>query len=258
MNVSSLEQIVEGCCVRLRYGRYYHRIAEVDLAISRRPIENAMKVAVAVEETWTCQGKLFNPTGKPGDMTAVLRSFEAAYSINGQDIWLEYLNGQPGYHQMLSRDCIGGTVVVEPPSFPSGKKGENHTFRTYRLSVKGIRPLLRSGWMQFEERISIKGGGRRWGCLEVNEGEGVRQQLRSNTICFATQSGSGIGYLEMPDPPPPIWPFALVDEFPDVELTSPETYGDQSSPILLNHGLTWNYAFQATRRLFGIPHFLRG
>jgi hypothetical protein len=244
--------------VRLRYGSYYHRVGAVDLQIERTPIDNALKTSVAVQETWTCTGRLYNLTGSASGMYATMQAFEAAYSVNGMDLALEYLDGRSSYHVMRSQDCVGGTRVVQPPNFPNGRKGENHTFRTYRLAVTGIRFIGRGQYMSFSERIQISGGGARWGCLEVNEGYGVRQQLRTNAKCVATQSGSAVGYLSMPSPPPPIWPFALVDELPDLGETGPETYGEGFNATQVNYGIDWNYKYEWISRLNGTPHFLRG
>lgn len=244
--------------MRIRWGNYRHRIAEVDLQISRQTIENAMKVALAVIETWVIQGKLYNLTGDRTSMYNTLRDFEAAYSVNGKDLVLEYSNGRAGWHALYNSECIGGTRVVEKPSFPSGKRGEHLTFRSYRVVVQGIRPLSRSQYLSFSERISIRGGGAKWGCLEVNQGMGVRQLLRTHTTCTATQSGSAVGYLQQPEPPPPIWPWALVNQYPDIDVDGPQTIGEDFNATQTNFGISWSYEYQATGRLFGTPHFLRG
>lgn len=244
--------------MRIRYGPYKHRIAECDLSITRRPVENALGTIVALDETWTISGRLYNLTGKRASMYGEIQNFEAAYAINNQDLILEYFDGTASYHQLLNRDCIGGTIVKEPPQFPTGKTGENNTIRTYRVVVTGRRPIGRSAYMAFSERITVSGGGARWGCIEVNRGEGVRQQLRTHTICRATQSGSATGLYSYITPPPPIWPYALVDQLPELTLESPETFGERESALQLNHTISWNYQFEATQRLFGTPHYLTG
>jgi hypothetical protein len=243
--------------VRLRYGNFRHRVSSVELAIERRPVLNARNVPVAVEEVWRCSGKLYNPGYTAAGMYQVLEEFEQAYRVNGRDLVLEHADGRPSYHQLISSECIGGTIVVQPPTFPTGKQGEYVSFRSYQLEVMGTKPLTaRTQFLEFNERISIRGGGAKWGCVEVNFGPGVQQQLRTHSTCFATQSGSAVGYLALPQPPPPIWPFARTDEFPELELTSPKTIGEGFRAHRREYAISWSYNFEWPFRLTGTPHHL--
>jgi hypothetical protein len=75
--------------------------------------------------------------------------------------------------------------------------------------------------MQSVEGSIVSVGAKAAGCREVNRGPGVRQRLRTHTTCFATQTGSSTLYLGYPQAPRPIWPYALVDEYPDIQATGP-------------------------------------
>ncbi len=243
--------------MRVRFGGYYHRVAEVDVQITRTPVFNAVQVPVAYREQWTLQGKLFNPSPYSRSMYGILSDFEFAYSSGGKDLVLEHDNGVASYHTLRNSDCLGGTRVVEPPSFPSGRFGEYASYRTYRVVVEGVRVYGNANqWLNFRETIKIRGGGEKYGCIEVNEGVGVRQRLRSHSTCYATQSGSGSGYLYTPDPPPPIWPFALVDQYPEVDIVSPETIGSFGDGVQVNHEISWSYSYEYPQRLAGTPHYL--
>lgn len=210
-----------------------------------------------VDETWTISGRLYNYDGKRSTMYNQIQAFSNAYALNGRDLVLEYSDGSASYHQLLTSNCLGGTIVKEPPQFPTGRFGENNTVRTYRVVVTGRLPVSRSAMMSFSERITISGGGMRWGCIEVNRGEGVRQLLRTHGLCRATQSGSATGLYAYPDIPPPIWPYALVEQFPELTLENPETYGGEQGAPQLNHTVSWSYQFEATQRLWGTPHYLK-
>jgi len=192
-------------------------------------------------------------------MAPIIAAFEEAYSRHGQDLVLEHTSGSLSHHALLSRDCLGGTRIAQLPEFPDGGSGEYVSYRTYTVAVKGIRPILagQSIYIDFTENLSIRGGGMRWGCREVNRGPGVRQQLRTHTTCFATQSGSSILYVGNPIPPPPIWPHALVDQLPDIDGSGPETLSGGNTAYI-NRPLSWTYNYQFPIRLIGEPHYLIG
>ncbi|MCR9292902.1 MAG: hypothetical protein NXI32_09295 [bacterium] len=244
----------------LRYGTYRHRVAEANVQIRRTPLENASGGTFGYRERWTVTGKLFNPTGNARNMGPVIQAFENAYSQSGRDAALEFEDGTPSHHQLLNANSLGGVRVVQPPEFPDGKKGELVNYRSYSLAIEAMFPIFRgqSLFIEFSERISIRGGGRRWGVVEVNRGPGVRQMIRTHTKCTATQSGSATLFVGWPDPPKPIWPFALVDEFPDFDVDSPETIAaDVANASLINGGVSWTYNYEFPLRLFGTPHYLR-
>lgn len=245
--------------MRLRYGNYRHRIAEGNLAISRTPIENAMGRPIAFKERWSIRGKLYNKTGSAYGMGKIIADFEDAYSYGGQDMVLEMSDGRYSQHVLRNQDCIGGTTIAELPQFPDGLHGEYISYRTYTVAVEGIRPIT-SGqnlFIEFQESVTISGGTARYGCREVNRGPGVRQQLRTHSTCVATQSGFSTLYIGYPQPPPPIWPNALVDEEPDTEGISPETLSG-GIPAYVNRRISWTYNYQFPTRLYGEPHYLLG
>lgn len=244
--------------MRMRWGTYRHRIAEVDLRISREPIANATGGILTYRELWQLAGRLYNRTGSAKGMDAIIREFEQAYSVNGQDLVLEHEDGTPSYHQLLSRNTIGGTRVISPPQFGEGRQGEYVSYRSYSVTIEAIRPILAgvSAFIEFQETVSVRGGGARFGVSEVNYGPGIRQRLRTHSRCVATQSGRATLFTGYPDPPPPIWPFALVDQFPDIQVEAPETISTGQGSDLINGTTSWTYNFEFPLRLAGLPHYL--
>lgn len=244
----------------IRIGSYSHRIAEANLRIGRDPVENATGAIIAYIERWNISGRLHNRTGSAKGMDPIIRRFEQAYSINGQDIALLHIDGTPSYHQLLSRDAIGGNRIASPPQFSEGRQGEMVSYRSYSVAVEAMRPVFgnQSLFVDFQETIDVKGGGAKFGCSEVNYGPGVRQRLRTHSTCTATQTGSATYWLGWPTAPKPIWPFALVDQYPDVSIDSPERISTgRGESELINGSANWSYNYSFPRRLFGIPHYLK-
>jgi hypothetical protein len=244
--------------MRVRYGSYRFRIASSELTIRRDPILNAMQQPVAIEEVWSIRSRPYNKTGDATKFLPIMREFDSAFSVNGKDLVLEQSTGDASYHQLLSRNTIGGTRISSGPHFPVGRGPQGLVARDVELEIRGTIPLAASQYMTFTETISIRGGGEKYGIREVNVGPGVRQRLRTHSTCFATQSGSAVGYLGKPQPPPPIWPYALVDEYPDEDITGPQTIGAGRFSEQVNYATSWNYSFAAPYRLFGTPHYLLG
>ncbi len=238
--------------LRIRWGNYVHRINEGDLRISREPVMNIAKKVCAVRELWQWSGRIkFESTSIASQMKA-MSAFEYAYAVNGKDLVLETIDGVGTWHQLLTSNCIGGTKVVSPPSFPNSRGNDAVGYRTYTVGVEGVMPVIgRSMILQFSETISIRGGGKRWGVREVNNGPGVRQQIRTHTACTATQSGSMTMYIGEPQIPPPIWPYALVDELPDLDTPNPVS----ESGLLVNRTRSWGYSYVWPYRLSGEPHY---
>lgn len=244
--------------MRVRYGNYRLGLAASDISISSEQIPNALGRPVAAEVVWAIRTRIKNPTGNPKAFPPILRAFEQAFSVHGRDLTLQFADGTPTHHILRSRDCIGGVRVTRFPTYETGARGQYVNYRDVTLEFRGQVPLSANQYISFSETISIQGGGARFGCKEVNFGPGVRQRLRTNTTCLATQSGSAVGYLVLPPVPPPIWPGALVDQFPDFDQTNPSTNGSGLNAFQANYPISWSYNYQWIHRLSGTPHFLRG
>lgn len=243
--------------MKLRIGKYTHRVTEASISISRSPVENRMNQIVAYEEIWRITGKLLNPSTNSHGMDAVIWAFERAYSQDRQDLVLEHPDGRPSYQALYSRDCIGGTKIYEPPQFTQSIPREYVSFRSYSVVVGGLKPLRPGAnvYLDFSESLSIRGGGARFGCTEVNNGPGTRQQLRTHSTCTASQSGSMTLFTGFPSPPPPIWPYALVDQYPDYEVGPPLSQG---LGTVTNRSVSWSYNYAFPQRLYGEPHYIIG
>lgn len=244
--------------MRVRYGTYKLGIAASEISISSDQTPNATGRPVAAEVIWAIKTRIKNPTGRPKDFPAILNAFERAFSIHGQDLVLEFLDGTPSHHSLLSRNCVGGTRITRFATYATGRKGQYVNFRDVEVEIRGTVPLPSLQYLSFSETIVVRGGGAKFGIREVNVGPGVRQRLRTHTTCTATQSGSAVGYLVQPSPPPPIWPSWLLDEYPEVSVVGPQTVGEGVNAFLTNYQINWSWQFAAPMRLFGQPHYLTG
>jgi hypothetical protein len=236
-------------------------VKETNISIRKEAIENASRSPIAYKEIWSISGRLYNKTGSAAGMAAIIEEFEEAYAQTGQDLVLELDDGRPSHHAIYARNTLGGIRIVAIPEYPEGRQGEYVSYRSYTLRAEAVIPYFatKSLFIEFSERISISGGGARWGVAEVNRGPGVRQRLRTHSKCSATQSGSATYFSDWPPVPGPIWPYALVDELPDLELVSPETIstGSGGYTSLINGAATWTYNYEFPLRLGGVPHYLR-
>jgi len=241
--------------MRIRYGQYRLPEGQTELSITSQPVQNARGLISESVVTWNMVTRLACP---PAGMNAALEELFFAFSVHGQDLVLENASGVSQFHQLINTECIGGTVVSKPPTYPTARKGEMVTFRTIEIAVTGRVPAL-FGWsnyLSYQETITIRGGGRRWGVREVNFGPGIRQLLRTNSKCIATQSGSAVGHLYRPAIPPAIWPNARVDELPDITDVSPKTNGQGGNTAFTEFSRSWSYAYEFPTRLSGSPNAL--
>lgn len=238
----------------MQYGNYRHALGQTNISIQIQGVQNSREQIIAEDHTWTIDGRLTSLDG--GDMYQKIQALMDAYSVNGRDLLIKNINGSGTPHALYSSTCIGGTRVVTRPSFPTFGKGELATVRTYQIVVAGRVYTGGSNITEFSEQISISGGGKSWTCIEVNEGPAVRQQTRTHTKCVATQSGSMTVLLGMPQIPPPIWPSALVNEYPSVQKTGAKTVGQVGRGIQTERSVSWTYNYEFPFRLDGEPHYL--
>lgn len=244
--------------MRVRYGQYRLPSGATEVSINADPVEGARGLPVEHVVTWTMQTRLKNPGGNPIAFTQQLLQLQNAFNRHGQDLVLETEAGVPSFHRLISSQCIGGTRVIKPPTFPTGRRAQLVTHRDIEIVVQGRVPTLfgYSNYVSFQETITISGGGRRWGCREVNFGPGVRQQLRTHSKCVATQSGTAVGHLARPPIPPPIWPQALVTEFPDTTDVTPKLTGAGGNGTYSDFSRSWSYSYEFPFRLTGTPSVL--
>lgn len=237
----------------IQYGSHAHAPGEIQLSVSKQTLFTEAQTPYAVRERWDMQGMLVGDS--QSDINAQVSTLLTAYSKHGEDIALKLSEGGDSHLKMRSRDCIGGTRVVVPPTFPSNVDAAYVTFLPYTIAVEGDVAMtdLPTALLAFSETITKSGGGPRFGLLEPLIGAPVRQLLKRQTIFRATQQGTATGLYARPTAPLPLWPNAL-KESPRIELRSPKVRGSGSSLTFTEYTISWQYEFESSQPLLGSPH----
>lgn len=237
--------------MQLQYGTYTHAENECELSIARQAVIER-GVTVRIRETWTING-FVNITGVETLDTLSGRITERinAYANDGGD--LKLLNaGLVTAHQLLSADCIGGTRVVQRPSFPKGDGTEYATMRTFTAVVEGeyLAPAGATALVEFQETLEFSGGGPRWVMIETRRGQPQRQDTSEATSYRVRQSGRAVGHAAWPTIPGPKFPQHEHREQRVTTAGSPEGMGG----AFINWPVAWSYVFESASPLVGIPN----
>lgn len=242
--------------MQLKYGSYTHAQGECGISIQQANVRNDGNQVIATRETWQISGMLIGTSA--ANIDSQVAALIAAYADDGKDLILLLPNGSQSTHKLLNRNTLGGTHVVQPPSFPEGRGAEGATYRTFALTVEAELPVSGSQFalISFEESLSMSGGGPAYGHLEPLVGAPIKQLLKQQTTYRVTQQGSAVGYRLYPTPPGPIWPGALV-RAPDIQRRGPRRHGSGGNTDYSHFTTTWVYQFEAAGALVGVPHAWR-
>jgi len=232
----------------LKYGSYAHATGECQISINKQTEFNEAKEPWAIRERWDIQGLVTNATGNLASMKTSVDALVSAYSVHGYDLVLYTPSNTATSHALYSDDCIGGTVVVQPVSFPSGEGAEGITYRNYTVSVEGLVRTSSGHLLSFTESLSFSGGGPVYGHIQTLRGLPVKQLLRQNSVFRATQQGSAVGISTYPIIPSPVWPSAQIGTGQE-ERGSPKRFNYNYS----EYPISWRYEFESAYPLLGNP-----
>ncbi|MFI4875948.1 MAG: hypothetical protein ACIALR_11440 [Blastopirellula sp. JB062] len=236
----------------LQFGTYTHPIGEPSLTISRRPVLSEGGIPVSQIATWQIQG-LITGDGQT-DIDAKVAALIAAYRQTGVDAALLLSDGAtPSQHVLRDADSIGGVRVVGGPSFPDGKGAEYATKRAFSITLEAELPVgdPAASLLSFRETLSQWGGGRRIAWTETKLGPPRPQMTRRQTLHYATQSGSAVGYRQYPAFPGYLFPPQYAVE--PVRIT----YGGarhRGGGSFSDFAISWDVQYQSDRPLVAFPH----
>jgi len=231
----------------VKYGDYTHQAGSPAVTIERENVHTEAGSLWLTRERWTIQGMIANPSGVAADMSTAIAALENAYRSGGQDLKLLMPDGSTSSeHVLLNANCLGGTRVTKPPSYPKGDGPEYVTLRHFTVTVEGDIPATsRTDLLSWVETISFSGGGPRYGYVETLVGLPQKQKLRQATIYKAVQSGRAVGIANYPTIPQPMWAADQVDAR-DVQYDSPRRRGFSSgSDTWTEWGVSWTYRFES-------------
>jgi hypothetical protein len=237
-----------------QYGSYQHRAFETSFTLSREAVRNSAQQTWAIRDTVRIQGLMTSQKStealRKADIKSRLATLEAAYLYDGGNFYLKYANGQVHY-ALLSAGCVGGTRVVQRPSFPKGTGVEVVNLRTYTVVIEGIIPVNDSSALEsFEESIDIRPYGMKRAVIETLVGPPVEQIVRQQQKWSAVQHGRAVGKYARPPVPPPIWPSALLNQFNPPQDGHPKRIGN----ALIDWPVSWRYEFENVTPLTGTPN----
>lgn len=231
--------------MKLSYGGFAHQDNECEVVIRAEPMRDEAQQYYQFRDTWEIRG-FVQATDQAG-VIAACTALENAYARDGGDLIL-LANTPPGgiAAQMLSGVCIGGTRVIRGPVYPEGGGAQFSNFRTYEITVEGIRPAtVPVELLAWHETLAYKGtGGPELAYPEPLTGLPQKQQVKQATTCYCTQTGFAVGFTDWPDPAPPIFPG---DEDPKERELIPELpkrYGPPGKAEYREFKVNWKYVFR--------------
>jgi hypothetical protein len=238
----------------LKYGNYSHANNEVGYTITSQALKSQGGYYYANKVHWACHGALLgtlNNLTTQAQITAAIQDLVNAYSNDGYDL-VHYLDDgvTPTAHSLISSNCIGGTRVVQPPSFPmQGGEYQVGYGRTYEFAIEGEVAITdQNVTISYSESLKFVGtGGPITVFIPVAQGPWVQQQTSQRSTYRVVQSGKAVGLYGTPILPAPIWPAAELVQLRDVSIESPQRYG------AFNWPLSWSYTFESNGILLGTP-----
>lgn len=231
----------------LTYGNYTFPSGECRIVINKQARYSPRGTLDVTVETWTVSGTIIAST--QADIRTAINSLQSALSTNNQNVVFYHDDGTMSSHALLMSQAAGG-IRVTGLSFPEWKGGQYATGRTYQFTVEAQYPNTAPEILSYQETLQFIGsGGPRYAYLELINGSPQRQQVSSQTLFRATQSGNAIGKGAYPIFPAPLWPQLEDGEARVRSLTGGEYIGG----VLTNFGIQWGYSFTSDVPLFGLP-----
>ena len=137
----------------LQYGNYQHALGECAVQIVRTPAWQHGTVT-HIHEEWLISGRM--QQSNSALLTLALEALQLGYSFNGQNIGLFFQGGTPTVHAINNINTLGGTKVLQSPTYEQGKGAEYSTFRNYTIRVGAdiCNPLCMLVF--WKERINIR------------------------------------------------------------------------------------------------------
>lgn len=233
------------------WGGYEHDSGEVQINWRGSALQAATGEVYAQRRTIDLFGVL--QASSQTALHAKIGELLEAYSEPGRDLTLRFANGTPSHLSLKSAECIGGTRVVGPVSFPSNRDGAYAVSIEYTVSVEGdLAGEISTNTLSFSETLTFSGGGPLEGYLEPRNARPVRQLLSQFSVYRATQSGTAVGLYRYPLVPAAIWPGKAVRQ-PKVVPVSPRRQGSGNDVIYTDFAVSWEYEFASEDPLVGTP-----
>lgn len=222
-------------------------------AIAYKPIYDAKRRMIAVEETWQISGRIVLQTNATQtNMTKAIDLLKRDLDTVRPDLrFLEDNGSTPSAFVLLRQDCIDGPNLIDA-SFPSDANDVYPTGVMWQAVFAAKRSLTNSNViLEFSETLSNPEGGRVIGMVGGSINFAEVQLFRANEPYRYIQSGRAVGLFGPPTPPPPLWPaFRVRPDISQPVMVSPRIL----YPVAQEFERSWTYEFVSNFPLIGTPH----
>jgi len=246
----------------LAYGNYICDTGAVHIATDVTTELSPTGRPIAQAYTFTLRGTL--TAANQSAMATAIVALEDAFRVRNQNLILYQDDASESAVLLKSAGSLTGVRILKGPYYPTTEGPENATHRTWEVQVFakypwGVRPdgtgspdFAANMAIQFEETVSISGGGPQFIHKPNVYGPWQKQLTYPFMPYVATQTGTAVGYRDYPKIPPPLFSLAL-KEAPRITRKGPQ----QEGLLLVNYTVTWEYQFESVTPLVGLPHFWR-
>jgi hypothetical protein len=224
----------------LTYGTYSHAAGEVKLDSIERRHEFDERGGVDKRiETWTFSGLLVGTS--QSDLTTKMSEMQTAYAKHNVDVVFKPDGSTTGAHSMTAAAALQGPRCSSF-SWGSQTESEYSVHRSFSVTVEGVFEFEANtnDVTNFNESVTIQGGGARRQLVEFISGYPQEFQLCEYTIVTATQTGSATGRDTYPDIPDPLWPANEDLTKRSITKNSPSRNENDSEKYFT---VSWSYGF---------------
>lgn len=226
---------------------------EARASISYELTYDGQNRASLVKSVWGISGRVIQQSNATQTgMTQKLEKLKADIQKPRPDlIFYEDDGATPTSLKLLAADCVEGPTLLDV-SFPDKAPDIYPTGVEYGCTFEGTGKAVGSAAnpiTEFTEIITPNGGGQEFILVGGAINPAEYQTAKQNAPWYYTQSGSAVGMFGYPQPPPPLWPGALLKVMQPV-LESPKVAG----PIQMYFRISWSYEFGSPYQLSGLPH----
>lgn len=238
------------------YNGYPH--PPCDVGFRYDAIKNSAEAVVAYKARIDVGGLLITQLGGDAgqrDLSAQIDQLRQAYSSPGGDAIFTLNDGSISPNSIYNADTLGGVQVIQAPSFPTTKKAELVTMRTFTAVLEAIVPTLYGStalWHYREEIEYVGAGGISREVVDVTQGSPVPQTTRQRTAMLAVQSGEAVGYFsrwpgagQIPFCANPLWPSLEQPQLRSVHKGSPEKVGHGANAVYIKWPTNWRFTFKS-------------
>jgi hypothetical protein len=229
--------------VKLKWGAYELAVSTggFSLQLARTPRRGPTGTRIGYTERWTVQGWLRG--ADPAALTTVINALLLAFSSDGQDLGLYTDADVATSHVLTNASTIGGTRVIEGPSFPEGQGAEYANQRAFLVVVEAdFEDAGAATLLAFQESISITGtGGARFVYHSPIFGPPIKETVSAYSTVTIVQSGSAIGRAAYPTVPGPLLSSDEHVERRQISRKGPERLANGA---YRNFECSWTYEFE--------------